>query len=58
MEKARKSKKKTKKTISKKISTRKKAAKEAVKKQEDTKVKKEISFEQIVSRGCGLDVHK
>jgi transposase len=37
-----------------KYNTRKKAGK----KQENTKVKKGITFDQIVSKGCGLDVHK
>jgi transposase len=58
MEKSLKSKRKTKKTISKKTKPRKKAAKEPLKKQEVIKVKTGITFDQIVSRGCGLDVHK
>ena len=58
MENAQKSKRKTKKTISKKTNTRKKAAKETAKKQEVIKVQKKITFDQVVSKGCGLDVHK
>ena len=58
MENAQKSKRKTKKTISKRTNTRKKAAKETAKKQEVIKVQKKITFDQVVSKGCGLDVHK
>ncbi len=56
MEKARKKKKKT---ISKKVNTKRKAKKQTdkpIKKQE--KIKTGITFDQVVSKGCGLDVHK
>ena len=59
MEKIQKSKKKM---ISKKVNTKRKAAKKQgktpIKKKEDVKVKTGITFDQVVSKGCGLDVHK
>lgn len=56
MEIASKSKRKTKKSIGKKTNTKKKADTTPVKEQE--KVKTGITFDQVVSKGCGLDVHK
>ena len=48
--------------ISKKVNTKRKAAKKQgktpIKKKEDVKVKTGITFDQVVSKGCGLDVHK
>ena len=54
MEKAKKSKKKT---ISKKADS-KKSAKKSIKQQEVIDVKTGINFDQVVTRGCSLDVHK
>ena len=48
--------------ISKKVNTKRKAAKKQgktpIKKKEDVKVKTGITFDQVVLKGCGLDVHK
>ena len=57
MEKARKSKKKT---ISKKVTLKRKVAKKQAKTdiKKQKKIKTGITFDPVVSKGCGLDVHK